>query len=95
MIASDGTRTRNQALFVIIAALLLSACSQAPVVQIERINMPIYIPVPATLTAPISVDLTNATWGSAVGSLNAAVQTCNGRLDSIHSLVPPPAKPPK
>lgn len=88
----NGAKVPGHAV-LIIAALSLSACS-SPAVRVQYIETKTYIPIPATLTQPISVDLTNATWGAGIGSLNAALQTCNARLDAIHTLVPPPVKPP-
>ena len=72
--------------------LALSACSQAPIVHIQYVNVPTYIPIPATLTQPISVGLTGATWGSAVGSLNAGLETCNSQLQAISTLKPSPPR---
>lgn len=72
---------------IIIAAL--SGCSSAPVVVPEIIRMPTFIPYPATLVQPVKVDLTGATWGSAVGSLHAGLETCNAQLQSISTLKPP------
>ena len=78
---------------IIPITIVLAACSQTPVVVTETIRVPTYLPVPTTLTAPVSVDLTGATWGSAVGTLNAAVQTCNARLSAISQLKPPSQSP--
>lgn len=76
----------------IIASLALSACSTQPIVQIERINTPVYLPVPATLTAPVKVDLyPGITWGEAVGSLYSWLQSCNADKAAIGSLKPPNA----
>lgn len=69
---------------------MLSGCASTPVTVVEKIQVPTFVPVPATLTVPISVDLTNATWGSAVGDLKAGITACNGRLGAIADLKPPP-----
>jgi hypothetical protein len=77
--------------FVILASL--SAC-QPSAVRVQYISVPTYVPVPATLTAPVSVSLIpgKTTWGEALGLYNEAVQTCNARLGSIATLVPPQPK---
>lgn len=72
--------------------ILVAGCSQAPIVRIQYVQTPVYIPIPATLTQPISVDLTGATWGSAVGSLNAGLETCNSQLQAISTLKPSPPR---
>lgn len=84
-----------RALFIPCAVILsLSACSSQPTVGPPvYIKQTVYIPVPATLTQPISVDLTNATWGSAVGSLKAGLDTCNANLAAVAGLKPPPLNP--
>ena len=76
----------------IIAALSLSACS-SPAVRVQYIETKTYIPIPAELTQPISIDLSNATWGSAVADLKAGLQTCDGQLQAIKDLKAPPKTP--
>lgn len=81
---------------IIIAYLSLTACAQQPIIQVERINVPTYIPTPATLTATVKVDLTQGvTWGQAVGRLNEGLQSCNANLSAIAGLTPPAPNPPK
>lgn len=69
--------------------LALSACSQ-PIVRVQYVTVKSYLPIPATLTAPIAVDLSGATWGSAVGDLKAGLATCNGNLAAVAGLKLPP-----
>lgn len=70
--------------------LALTGCSSTPVTVVERVNVPTYIPISATLTAPVSLDLgQNPTWGSALGAYNAAFQTCQGQLEAIKTLKSP------
>ena len=75
--------------------IALTGCASTPVTVVEKIQVKTFVPVPATLTQPISVDLTGATWGSAVGSLNEALQACDARLDAIRTLAPSPTTTPK
>lgn len=92
-LARTGTGSGIRSGFLRTAPLILalSGCASTPVTVVEKIQVKTFVPVPATLTVPISVDLTGATWGSAVGSLNAALQTCDARLDAIGKLKPPPS----
>lgn len=75
----------------LLSAAVLTACSSSLAVGPPVfIHDKTYIPYPATLTMPVTVDLTEATWGSAVGDLKAGLETCNGKLDAIRALTPPP-----
>lgn len=71
--------------FVILA---LSACSQ-PIVRVQYVTVKSYLPIPATLTAPIAVDLTGMTYGEGLGSLRAGLERCDGQLAAIRVLTPP------
>lgn len=73
---------------------VLSACAQTqPIVVPEVIHTKTYIPVPVSLTAPISAVLPlGTTYGQGLGILNAAVQTCNANLSAIATLKPPPGR---
>ena len=79
------------------AILLLFGCaSSQPVIQVERVNIPTFIPVASTLTQPTIVSFPpNVTWGKAIGTLNQAVQACNADKAAIATLVAPGSKPPK
>lgn len=84
----DRLSAKNTCLAAI--PFLLSACTSAPVVTVERINVPTYIPIPTTLTAPVKVTLQpGITWGEAVGSLYSGLQSCNADKAVIGSLKPP------
>lgn len=74
---------------VFFAAAFLAGCASQTVGPPVFIHDKTYIPIPATLTLPVAVDLTQATWGSAVGDLKAGLDTCNGKLDAIRLLAPP------
>lgn len=76
--------------------LSLSACAQTPTIRIQYVNVPTYIPSPATLTAPVKVDLNpGITYGEALGSLREGLTSCNSQLGAIGVLTPPgpPKKP--
>jgi len=78
------------------AILSLSACASQPITVPEIIHDKTYIPVPATLTQPVSIILpANVTWGQALGLYNEALQTCGARLAAISTLQPPPPNPHK
>lgn len=71
------------------ACLLLSACSQAPIVHIQYVSVPQFLPIPATLTAPVKVDLyPNITYGEALGALYIGLETCNSDKAAIATLKP-------
>lgn len=74
--------------WVILSAF--AACSSQPIVRVQYVTVKSYLPIPATLTAPIAVDLTGQTYGEGLGSLRAGLETCNGQLTSIATLKPPP-----
>ena len=72
----------------------LTACSQAPIVHIQYVNVPQFLPIPATLTAPVKVGLNpGITYGEALGSLREGLTSCNSQLGAIGVLTPP--KPPQ
>lgn len=77
-------------LLILLAVIVLQGCASQTVGPPVFIHDKTYIPTPATLTLPVAVDLTGATWGSAVGDLKAGLETCNGKLDAIRALTPPP-----
>ena len=74
-----------------IGGFLLAGCaSSQPIIQIERVSVPVFIPVPTTLTAPTKADLyPGITWGEAVITLHTAVETCNADKAAIATLKPP------
>lgn len=69
--------------------IALTGCASQPTVITETIRVPTYIKIPDALVEPVKVDLTGATWGSAVGDLNNALQICNSKLEAIATLKPP------
>lgn len=71
----------------IIAAL--GACSSQPIVRVQYVTLKTLIPVPATLTLPVTVDLTGQTYGEGLGSLRAGLERCDGQLAAIRVLTPP------
>lgn len=75
---------------IVAPVIFVSACSSQPIVRVQYVTMKSYLPIPATITAPIAVDLSGATWGSAVGDLKAGLATCNGNLAAVAGLKPPP-----
>lgn len=88
---SRGVQTASRST-VIIAYLALSGCaSSQPVIQVERISVPVYLPVPSTLVAPVSAIFpSGVTYGQALGIQQAAIQTCNANLNAISTLKAPP-----
>lgn len=76
---------------------VLSACAQTqPIVVPERISVPTFIPVSATLTQPVEITLLpGTTYGQALGSLREGLSRCDSQLTAIQGLVPtkPPIKP--
>lgn len=93
----EGRRIPTNTWLALPLILALSGCSSQPTVGPPvYIKQTVYIPVPATLTQPISIDLTGATWGKAVGDLKAGLDTCNANLGAISGLkVPLTPAPPK
>ena len=83
---------RVETLAPLIGGLFLSACTSQPVVRVQYVNIPTYIPIPVTLTQPISVDLTGDTWGKAVGDLKAGLEACEAQTQGIRGLTPPPPR---
>lgn len=79
----------------LIGGFLLTACSTQPVVTVETVRVPTWIPAPVTLTTPVTVVITTQdTWGSAVGRLSSGLQACNANLQAIATLKAPPPKNP-
>jgi len=71
-------------------SLLLAGCSQAPIVRIQYVQTPVYIPIPATLTQPVSVVLNpGTTYGEALGSLREGLSRCEADKAAIRVLTPP------
>lgn len=80
----------TRAITPLLGFLIIAGCAQTPVTVVERVNVPTYMPVPATLTAPVKADLyPGITWGQAVGSLYMGLQTCNSQIQAIATLKPP------
>ena len=78
--------------------LFLAGCSSQPTVRIQYVNVPTYIPSPATLTAPTQVILGDSpTWGSALGAYKAGVDSCNAdkaALGGLRAPIQDKGKPP-
>lgn len=75
-------------LYVILACL--TGCAQTPATVVEKISVPTYIPIPATLTIPVQAVLPlGTTWGGGLSIERAALDTCNGNLAAIRVLKPP------
>lgn len=83
----DRLSARSMCLAAVFFAL--SACSQ-PIVRVQYVPTKVYLAIPAELTLPVTVDLSGATWGSAVGDLKAGLATCDARLAAVAGLKPPP-----
>lgn len=90
---------RGAALACLPAYLLLAACSPAPVVRTEtvQVKVPVIQPVPAALTAEVPVPVlqgsTNADLAAWAFALKQAVEDANARLRATAGIAP--AKPPK
>lgn len=71
--------------------LALTGCaSNAPIIQIERVNVPQYLPIPAELTRPCDLHLNaGTTYGEALGLYDAALKTCQAQIQAITDLKPP------
>lgn len=74
--------------WVILSAF--SGCTTAPIVRIQYVPTPVYIPIPATLTAPVEVNLLpGVTYGDALGSLREGLSRCEADKAAIRVLTPP------
>lgn len=73
---------------------ILTACaSSQPIIQVERVNVPTYVPISSTLTAPVQVSLLpRTTYGEALGRLREGLISCDSQLQAIQGLTAP--KPP-
>lgn len=81
----------KKSLFLTGFLTVITGCTTTPAVGPPVfIHDKTYLPIPSTLTMPVTVDLTQATWGSAVGDLKAGLESCDGKLDAIRALTPPP-----
>ena len=70
--------------------VVISACGTQPIIRVQYVNVPTYIPIPATLTAPAVVNLLpGVTYGDALGSLREGLTSCDGQLGAIRVLTPP------
>lgn len=82
---------------ILIIAFILSACaSPQPITRVVHITRHEYVPVPPSLLAPcpkadVSQIVTNGDLLDAFLRDQAALDTCNGQLDAIKTLAPPPA----
>ncbi len=70
--------------------IALTGCAQTPVTVVEKIQVPTWIPVPATLIAPTKVDLyPGITYGDALGALREGLTSCDADKAAIGTLKPP------
>jgi len=77
--------------------VLLAGCSTPlPVTRIVHVKSTRYVPVPSTLLVPcplsdLSTLKTNGDLLNALLDDQAALKICNGQLEGIRTLAPPPA----
>lgn len=82
---------------IAVMALMLAGCgSVVPITRVVHITRHEYVPVPPSLLAPcpkadVSQIVTNGDLLDAFLRDQAALDTCNGQLDAIKTLAPPPA----
>ncbi len=75
--------------------ILLTSCANQPAIRTQTVsvNVPVYVALPATLTAPVvfpgfPTTVTNASLADYILSLQASLKQANGQLSKIQSLQP-------
>lgn len=81
----------------VLLALLIAGCSTPmPITRIVHVKSTQYVPIPPALLTPcpladLSIIKTNGDLLNALLYDQAALTTCNGQLEGIRTLAPPPA----